>query len=278
MRCLLISLHLKAQVLPRTCKALSYLFPSPLGPHLPPYPVPATWASLQRGPHLLPTPFQPLGPPCRGDLTSPHTAQAPFQPLGPPCSSSSAPHVSPQGLSICSSLCPEALPPNIHRTHTLSLQIFTQTPLAQKGLSKRFFQTCRNLCHNHPVSVPAVLRAQLVVPPSLWSPPLQDPVSPRGNDGPFSLPPLSALNDITWALPQRSLSKIILPAFSLFPLGSDFAPEPGSTGRHHAGLLGRLQTDILFLWNSRCQEPNVFPPPPPPVKTQKFSDLSSQPQ
>lgn len=63
----------------------------------------------------------------------------------------------------------------------------------------------------------------------------------------------------------------------LFHLGSDFALEPGSTGHHSASV--REAEDILFLRSSRCPEPNFFPPPSPPlVKTQKFSDLSSQPQ
>ena len=32
--------------------------------------------------------------------------------------------------------------------------------------------------------------------------------------------------------------------------------------------------DVLFPWTTRCTQPNFFPPPP--VKIQKFSGISSQ--
>lgn len=226
----------------------------------PPHPIPATRTSLQRGPHL---PAHPPGPvpatrasllfaQCTACLTS-----RPFHMLFP--LPRSTPSKYPQN--------PHPQPPDLYTNATCSERLFQEIlSNVQKSLPRPPSQcSCCAPC--------SACRPSLSLVSSTAG-----PSESTRKRGPFSLPPLSALNDITWALPQRSLSKIILPAFSLFPLGSDFAPEPGSTGRHHAGLLGRLQTDILFLWNSRCQEPNVFPPPPPPVKTQKFSDLSSQPQ
>lgn len=177
----------------------------------------------------------------------------------------------------------------------LILQIVTQMSLPQRSLPRLLFQNGNYPLHHHhqcpsslfiPTALIKILSSLLKCLVYLLSvsplefkflSPLED-TSMLHAEGVDSYPsPLCLHWTVPWALALiRFLVKKDLSNFSqcpIFHLGSDLILEPGCKKRCHWVSIWKAE-DILFLWTTRTPQPNFFPPP---VETQKFSDLSSQP-